>query len=278
MAEAIKAAKKAGIDVDDAKKALAGSLETIATNIKDMDNPSEAATAAKNLAEAIATAGLAPKDIGNAAIMCQLVADGTLVPKGNGEFTAKGFPTDEGNRIWLNKEGNFQMDITVEYNNVMLSYLSKFKSDINEAFGQKIITINVKALEESLKDTQKALKKNAFIFYDFTDNPPIMFTQRRSLFSKLESSVLSYDSDNSKWQKTKKSKSASTVPDFIDTTTQQQPNNSQLRITKNSVTNTNNGNNNDTQREELLKFLQGYRPTNDNSSASTTSAANAPTN
>ena len=256
LADAIGIAKDAGINVHKAKDTLAKSLSKIAPKVIGMPAGKES-EAVTNLGNAIKTAGLEPEDIGNAGIMCKLVADGTLKPTGNGEFTVgseSGFHDGTNGRIWL-ESGKFQMEITGELTEELINGLAAFKGKINNAGfdPSEPIKIDPKALEAS--DVQKALKKNAFIFYDFTSKPPIMFTQRRNHFGKLESSALSYDGEA--WREIKKPKSDSTAPDFTGTS-QQHSDSSQLKINTNNITSAN-SNNSEEQLKALLELLKDYR-------------------
>jgi uncharacterized protein YqgV (UPF0045/DUF77 family) len=260
LAEAINAAKDAGVTVTNAQTALEGSLNTIATNIQSMSDPSEA-EAIENLGVAIKTAGLGElKDIGNAGIMCQLVTDKILTPDGNGIFTvgeSNKFPKGTKSKIWLDDKNNdFQMDITGTFDEKLIESLKMFKKTINDAFNNPSgpIKIDPEALAASLNNAKKALEKNAFVFYDFSGEPPIMFTQRKNHFGKLESSVSQYENDA--WHKAKKQQSKQNEPDLGDIISQQRSNNNLIKISTNKVTNSDR---NDAQWEALLGFLRTYR-------------------
>lgn len=274
MAEAINAAETTGADIeDDAKEALAETLNKIADEVVKLP-AGQITSAANNLADAI---GKIKKtnSAKNALTVCMYIKDGKFIPTDNNKFKVDfkqllkqgkwgTFTTGtiEG-QIWLDESNNFQMEITGTYDKTMLDALGAFKDLVNNDFLPKgkddPIKINPKALKASLEDTQKALKKNAFIFYDFTKEPPIMFTQMKNHFGKLESSVFSYNYDDNKWKNLKKPKAKSiapALPDFTGTSNQQSDS-SKLKISANKVTNVNSDNN---EEQLLLKYLQSYRP------------------
>ena len=260
LAEAINAAKDAGVTVTNAQKALGDSLKKIAGEVIKLPDD-KISEAIENLGVAIKTAGLGElKDIGNAGIMCQLVTDKILTPDGNGIFTvgeSNKFPKGTKSKIWLDDKNNdFQMDITGTFDEKLIESLKMFKKTINDAFNNPSgpIKIDPEALAASLNNAKKALEKNAFVFYDFSGEPPIMFTQRKNHFGKLESSVSQYENDA--WHKAKKQQSKQNEPDLGDIISQQRSNNNLIKISTNKVTNSDR---NDAQWEALLGFLRTYR-------------------